>query len=168
MHSGFTNAELLATLPYLRRVAYYRTRNGDVAQDLVQATVVRMLHFKHQYQPGTRLKAWGVTILGSIWCQWVRNRQKWQKLILDVDLESATEGDATACFNSIDHIEARDYLHKFNEVNMSPAMRRAFNYICVEGLSYEEAAQKMQICAGTVKSRVFRAREAMLAKVEPV
>ncbi len=59
--------DLTALLPRLWRYAMVRCRNPDKANDLVQATCERALSRSHQFQAGTRLDAWTITIMQSIW-----------------------------------------------------------------------------------------------------
>ena len=59
--------DLTALLPRLWRYAMVLCRNQDRANDLVQATCERALSRWHQFQDGTRLDAWTITILQSIW-----------------------------------------------------------------------------------------------------
>jgi len=59
--------DLTALLQRLWRYAMVLCRNQDRANDLVQATCERTLSRRHQFQDGTRLDAWTITILQSIW-----------------------------------------------------------------------------------------------------
>jgi DNA-directed RNA polymerase specialized sigma24 family protein len=59
--------DLTALLPRLWRYAMVLYRNQDRTNDLVQATCERALSRWHQFQDGTRLDAWTITILQSIW-----------------------------------------------------------------------------------------------------
>ena len=59
--------DLTALLPRLWRYAMVKCRNPDKANDLVQATCERALSRSHQFQAGTRLDAWTITIMQSIW-----------------------------------------------------------------------------------------------------
>jgi RNA polymerase sigma-70 factor (ECF subfamily) len=59
--------ELAALLPRLWRYAMVKCRDPDRANDLVQATRERALSRSHQFQTGTRLDAWTITIMQSIW-----------------------------------------------------------------------------------------------------
>ena len=59
--------DLTALLPRLWRYAMVKCRNPDRANDLVQATCERALSRRHQFQAGTRLDAWTITIMQSIW-----------------------------------------------------------------------------------------------------
>jgi len=59
--------DLIALLPRLWRYAMVKCRNPDKANDLVQATCERALSRSHQFQAGTRLDDWTITIMQSIW-----------------------------------------------------------------------------------------------------
>jgi len=146
-------AGLVALLPRLWRYAVTLCRDGDRASDLVQATCERALSRRHQFTPGTRLDAWTFTILQSIWKNDIRREaiRRGQGL---VDAENAGLVDPRT------PADGKIFLADvFNLMDRLPeAQRSAIYLVYVEGLSYEEAAAALEIPAGTLTSRLVRAR----------
>src|SRR5690348_6391279 len=64
--SAAVRAELVGTLPTLRRFAISLCKSGEQADDLVQETALRALTCLHQFKPGTNMTAWLFTILRHI------------------------------------------------------------------------------------------------------
>ncbi|WP_066097394.1 RNA polymerase sigma factor RpoE [Xanthomonas massiliensis] len=92
----------------------------------------------------------------------------------DIDVEDAEQYDAGARLRDTDTPE-RELMRQQVEqtvmkaVNALPEeLRQAITLREVEGLSYEEIAQKMECPVGTVRSRIFRAREAIDAELRPL
>ena len=147
------NNDLSALLPRLWRYAFVLCRDADRSNDLVQATCERALSRREQFQPGTWLDAWTFTILQSIWKNDIR-REAIRRGQGFVDPEDA---------GLIDHRESAEgkiFLSEvLNAVDQLPeAQKSAVYLVYVEGLSYEEAAAALDIPAGTLTSRLVRAR----------
>lgn len=148
----FSN-DLSALLPRLWRYAFVLSRDADRAHDLVQATCERALSRRHQFQPGTRLDAWTFTILQSIWKNELR-RDAIRRGQGFVDAEDAGLADhRESAEGRIFLSEVLDAVEKLPE-----AQKSAVYLVYVEGLSYEEAAAVLEIPAGTLTSRLVRAR----------
>lgn len=149
---SFTD-DLSALLPRLWRYAVVICRDPDRANDLVQATCERALSRRTQFQPGTRLDAWTFTILQSIWKNDLR-REAIRRGQGFVDAEDAGLVDTR------ESAEGKIYLSEvLNAVDRLPeAQKSAIYLVYVEGLSYEEAATALDIPAGTLTSRLVRAR----------
>lgn len=153
MNDDNFNTDLSALLPRLWRYAYVICRNPDRANDLVQATCERALSRREQFQPGTRLDAWTFTILQSIWKNDLR-RDAVRRGQGFVDVEDA---------GLIDHRESAEGKIFLSEVlnaidTLPEAQKSAVYLVYVEGLSYDEAASALEIPAGTLTSRLVRAR----------
>lgn len=145
--------ELTALLPRLWRYAMVKCRDRDRASDLVQATCERALSRRHQFQPGTRLDAWTITIMQSIWKNDLR-RDAIRRGEGFVDVERAGLVDTS------ESAEGKIFLAEvLNAVDRLPeAQKEAVYLVYVEGLSYEEAATALEIPAGTLTSRLVRGR----------
>lgn len=145
--------ELAALLPRLWRYAYVVCRDRDRANDLVQATCERALSRRTQFQPGTRLDAWTFTILQSIWKNDLR-RESIRRGQGFIDAEEAGLVDTR------ESAEGRIFLAEvLNAVDRLPeAQKSAVYLVYVEGMSYEEASAVLDIPAGTLTSRLVRAR----------
>lgn len=128
-------------------------RNPDRANDLVQATCERALSRSHQFQEGTRLDAWTITILQSIWKNDLR-RDAIRRGEGFVDPEQAGLVDTR------ESAEGKIFLSEVLKMveQLPEAQKEAVYLVYVEGLSYEEAARALDIPAGTLTSRLVRGR----------
>ncbi len=153
MGTNTFNNDLTALLPHLWRYAMVKCRNPDRASDLVQATCKRALSRRHQFQPDTRLDAWTITIMQSIWKNDLR-RDAIRRGEGFVDVEHAGLVDTS------ETAEGKIFLAEvLNAVDQLPeAQKDAVYLVYVDGLSYEEAAAALDIPAGTLTSRLVRGR----------
>ena len=145
--------DLTALLPRLWRYAMVKCRNPDRANDLVQATCERALSRRHQFQAGTRLDAWTITIMQSIWKNDLR-RDSIRRGAGFVDAEEAGLVDTR------ESAEGKIFLAQVLQAvdRLPEAQKDAVYLVYVQGLSYEEAAAALDIPAGTLTSRLVRGR----------
>lgn len=147
--------EVTALVPALR--AFARALTGgerQLADDLVQDTMVNALQAQHQYQPGTNLEAWLFTIL--------RNRHRSLRARRYVTAEVSTDdlGALAWVAPPQEHrLEVIAFRHAFARLPRS--QREMLVLVTVRGLSYEAAAAICGCEIGTAKSRVHRARAAL-------
>ena len=145
--------DLTALLPRLWRYAMVKCRNPDRASDLVQATCERALSRSHQFQAGTRLDAWTITIMQSIWKNDLR-RDSIRRGAGFVDAEDAGLVDTR------ESAEGKIFLSQVLQAvdTLPEAQKDAVYLVYVQGLSYEEAAAALDIPTGTLTSRLVRGR----------
>lgn len=145
--------DLTALLPRLWRYAMVKCRNPDSANDLVQATCERALSRSHQFQVGTRLDAWTITIMQSIWKNDLR-RNAIRRGEGFVDVEDA------GLIDMRESAEGKIFLSEVLQAvdKLPEAQKDAVYLVYVQGLSYEEAAEALEIPAGTLTSRLVRGR----------
>jgi len=143
--------QLAGLLPRLRRFARTLTRNPHDADDLVQLALERALTRLKQWRPDTKLESWMFGIIKNAWIDELRARGRRAKVFAP---EEAAEhvGDASS--------EAQMEL-----LSMQSAMERlpdeqrlVVALVLVEGLSYQEAADVLEVPIGTVTSRLARGR----------
>lgn len=158
-------AGVLEHLDGLFNLAMWMARDRAVAEDLVQETCLRALRFRHQFQPGTNLRAWLFQILRSVF---ITQHRRVQRAGHRVDLE-ALEGQGAnpvrpaGAFPSggSDPLARVDIDAALEQV--PEEYRTAVVLSDIEGLSMAEVAAALNCPVGTVKSRLFRAR-ALLRK----
>jgi RNA polymerase sigma-70 factor (ECF subfamily) len=153
---------MVELLPRLRRFAVALTGDLDQADDLVQETCTRALARVEQWQPGTRLDSWMYRIAQNLWLDRVRARKVRGE---QVDVESA---EAVAGPDGREVVESRLTLSAVNAAmaHLAAEQRMLIALVCIDGLSYKEAAEITDTPIGTVMSRLARARRELHARLE--
>jgi len=120
---------------------------------LVQKTIVRALEKRHQFSAGTRLRSWLFTILHSIW----KNELRAQSIRKNVSFNSTEVEQAVSNSAPVDNTVFLNEVMK--QVNQLPeAQRTVITLVGVDGYSYKEVSDILEIPIGTVMSRLARAR----------
>ncbi|BDW94961.1 RNA polymerase sigma factor [Thalassospira tepidiphila] len=146
-------------VPALRRHAYRLTGSNDMAQDLVQDTLLKAISKKDQFEEGTSLKAWLHRILFNTFISGQR-REKTRGPQVDWDDLGDVYGHGS---NQMARLQLRDADRVLEGL---PAQEReAIMLTAVDDVSYQDAADQMCVEIGTVKSRVGRARRKLRASV---
>lgn len=142
-------------VPALQRYALSLARNSAAADDLVQECIVRALTKSRLYTPGTNLRAWLFTILHNLHVSEARRSAKWKQ---PADPEAALAGLSVPASQP-----STVMLRAVRKAMLAlPNEQRLILYLVgVEGQSYEDVSEAFDIPVGTVKSRCFRAREAL-------
>jgi RNA polymerase sigma-70 factor (ECF subfamily) len=152
-------AELVALIPHLR--AFARTLTGDptAADDLAQEAMMKAWDARASFEMGTNMKAWTFMILRNQF--YSEKRRSWRQSQLD---QEAAERTLVA----IDDPAAPVALNELRlGLGMLPSeQREALVLVGAGGFAYEEAAEICGCAVGTVKSRVSRARRALLGILE--
>lgn len=150
--------EILALLPSLRAFARSLTRCPFDADDLVQETLTKAMANIGQFTPGTNLRAWLFTIQRNSFYTTYHKRSREPVLMVDELpwVHSAASQEWTVMLKDVDRA-----LQKLPD-----DQREAVMLVGGGGLSYEEAAEICGCALGTIKSRVSRARAALLRLLE--
>lgn len=156
---------ILGEQPYLRGFARRLVRCESDADDLVQDTLLRAFHARDRFRPGTSVRAWTTTILRRLFLNRAV-RAKRRGLQTDTDsggaLESAIGRDAASYDESasiVDVLEDRlDDEVKRALGRVPEVYRTSFLLATVRELSCEEIGRELHVPAGTVMSRIHRAR----------
>jgi RNA polymerase sigma-70 factor (ECF subfamily) len=144
--------EIEATVPALRRYARALTRNADRADDLVQDCLERAIRKRSLFAPSGALKAWLFRILINLW----RNDLRFERRRGDhVPIDSLVSEPSVAAAQP-----GRIALAEMSRAidRLPDDQREALLLVVLEGLSYHEAASVLGIPAGTLMSRLGRAR----------
>ncbi len=139
-------------IPALRRFALWLARDAANADDLVQSCLERALSRWGSKRPAGSLKSWLFTILYRQFVDSRRRASRLQRFVEVFSDEPQLEPSAE------DTVMARSALESFGQ--LSADQRALLLMISVEGFSYQEAAQALDIPIGTVMSRLSRARQA--------
>ena len=129
------------------RFALHLTRDHALAEDVTQDTFLRAFRFIAGYRGGQRFGSWLFAIARNCAMDALRKRGRIAEVPerdvhVTPDATLRAELDAALAAISADH-------------------RDAFLLVEVFGLSYQEAADVLGVAVGTVKSRMFRARQAL-------
>lgn len=154
--------ELIVMLPRLRRFAYGLVGNMDEADDLLQEACAKAIENATSWAQGTRLDSWMYRIIQNTWKDSrrrnnvrARNSEKLQHhMDQQVDAETQIEDRMT-----LDKVRlAMDQLPDDQRVIVTMT--------CLEGVSYKQAAEILDLPIGTVMSRLSRGRRALQKMLE--
>ncbi|HVI55761.1 MAG TPA: sigma-70 family RNA polymerase sigma factor [Luteibacter sp.] len=140
-------------LPRLRRFALWLARDPHAADDLVQSTVERALSKWASRREDESLRAWLFAILYRLFLDGKRRASRYARFIGSLHEEEPT-------WPSAERVAiAHSTLAAFADLPVE--QRSLLLWITVEGMSYREVADILEIPIGTVMSRLSRARRAL-------
>ncbi len=153
--------QLVSLLPRLRRFGVTLTGSVDGANDLVQAACERALRAQDQWQPGSRLDSWLFRIMRNLWIDEIRKgRAQGLTQPLEEGLDVAGEDGVKTVELRSDGSAVERAIRRLPE-----DFRSVLVLVCIEDLSYREAAEVLSIPIGTVMSRLARARRAIATEL---
>jgi RNA polymerase sigma-70 factor (ECF subfamily) len=152
--SGFRQG-IQAAIPALRRYARALTRDAEIADDLVQDTLVRALRSEHLFHDGD-IRSWLYTILTNL------NRNRLRSLARKPTFAPIEENEPPDA--SGPESGARDIGRAL--ASLVDDQRVALLLVVLEGLSYREVAEVQGVPIGTVMSRLARARAQIKAYLD--
>ena len=162
--------EALPHVDDVYRFAYALTSQREDAEDVTQETFLRAFRSWHTYQPGTECRRWLFTICRNV----VRSRA-----LRPVEVElDAFEAESETIAAVLQHA---DLLNNTAELTIDHSLmgqaieqaigelpepyRTAVVLVDVEDLTYESAAQVLEVPIGTVRSRLFRGRRLLQSEL---
>lgn len=153
--------DLVAQVPKLRRFALSLVGNLQDADDLVQAACEKALRNAAQFEPGTRMDSWMYRIIQTLWLD---DKRKQTRRGVSIDPDDAFLSDEGKAANLP---EDRLMLARTRSAmaELPEGQREVLALVAIEGLSYREAAETLNLPLGTVMSRLSRARNALLPKL---
>jgi len=154
--------QIVELLPRLRRLARVLARDMTDADDLVQATVERALIHQDQWRPGTRLDSWMFRIMKNAWIDESRSRNRRGKVFAPEEQGESVGHDGAAAMEA--RLAASEVEKAMNR--LPDEQRLAVALVLVDGLSYKEAAEVLEVPQGTLTSRLVRGRMALLAELD--
>lgn len=161
--------DALPLLDPLYAGALRMTRNPSDAEDLVQETMLRAYRSFDRFEAGTNLKAWLFRIMTNAYINTYRKRQREpqkvsQDELADFDLYQELKDhdprwEATPENIVLDSLVDSDIIQAIDE--LPEQFRLAVVLSDIEGFSYAEMAEIMDVPMGTVMSRLHRGRKAL-------
>lgn len=155
--------EFFPHMEALKTFAFHLTYNDAEAEDLVQETYLKAHKFIDRYVSGTNAKAWLFKILKNAYINEYRKKSKAPKKIDFEDVVSWQDSDDPKKQGFADLRQELFKDRMGDEVtmalNMLPIDFRTVILLCdIEGFTYEEISKIIDVPIGTVRSRLFRAR----------
>jgi len=149
-------AQLAQVIPHLRAFGRSLSGNRDLADDLVQETLLKAWAARKRFQAGTNMRAWTFIILRNLFLSQMRRARfkgEWDDLVADRVLAAPASQDK--------HVELADMQRAL--MHLPQPQREALILVGAGGFAYEEAAEICNVAVGTTKSRVARGRVALEA-----
>jgi RNA polymerase sigma-70 factor (ECF subfamily) len=150
---------LAETIPHLRAFGYSLCGKMDVADDLVQDTMLKAWAARARFRPDTSMRAWTFVILRNCYISQMRRN----KFTAPYD-EGVAERTLTSNSDQQSPLHLEDV--RMALLQLGADQREAIILVGAGGFSYEEAAEICNCAVGTMKSRVSRARAALVAMMD--
>jgi RNA polymerase sigma-70 factor (ECF subfamily) len=146
--------------PQLRRFAYALTRNPADADDLLQATLERVL--SRPKPEDVELARWSYTVCRNVWIDEIRSRK------VRRDAAPAVAAQPEPQVSTEDAFASRMALQRAQEgIDQLPQeQREVLAMVAIGGMAYRDAAEALSVPIGTVMSRLARARAALAAYMD--
>lgn len=136
--------------------AYRLTNNYEDARDLIQETAMRAFNNREKFQMGTNFHGWVITIMRNTFIN-IYRKKKHRATSLEPTgsfvFENGDQFDDNAGNSNLMMGELLELVHKLSDTYSKPFL------LFYEGYKYEEIAEQMHLPIGTVKSRIFFARQ---------
>ena len=148
--------QLAQVIPHLRAFGRSLSGSRDVADDLVQETLLKAWAARKRFQAGTNMRAWTFIILRNLFLSQMRRARfkgEWDEITASKLLAAPASQDR--------HIELSDMQRAL--LHLPQPQREALILVGAGGFAYEEAAEICGCAVGTIKSRVARGRVALEA-----
>ncbi|MES2445488.1 MAG: sigma-70 family RNA polymerase sigma factor [Pseudomonadota bacterium] len=148
--------QLAIVIPHLRAFGRSLSGSRDLADDLVQETLLKAWAARKRFQAGTNMRAWTFIILRNLYLSQMRRARfkgEWDDLVADRLLAAPASQDR--------HVELNDLQRAL--LHLPQPQREALILVGAGGFAYEEAAEICHVAVGTIKSRVARGRVALEA-----
>ncbi len=148
--------QLGQVIPHLRAFGRSLSGSRDLADDLVQETLLKAWAARKRFQAGTNMRAWTFIILRNLFLSQMRRARfkgEWDEITASKMLAAPASQDR--------HVELTDMQRAL--LHLPQPQREALILVGAGGFAYEEAAEICGCAVGTIKSRVARGRVALEA-----
>jgi RNA polymerase sigma factor (sigma-70 family) len=139
------------------------TRSRQDAEDLVQETSIKAYRYRDRFAPGTNYKSWICTIMRNTFINNYRKRKSRNHINQPVEDFSFALESQNAIPNEAEHnLRMKSYLKVIKNLKDIYSIPFMMFY---QGFEYQEIAEQLNIPIGTVKSRIFVARQKLKQKI---
>jgi RNA polymerase sigma-70 factor (ECF subfamily) len=157
------NAEMIPHMDALYNFAIRLASDPNDAEDLVQDTIVKAYRFFASYERGTNAKAWLFRILKN---SYINNYRKQSKQPYQVDYDEISTYYESVRSERSDTTDMEEIMYRellddevTRALNKLPEDFRTVVLLCdIEGFTYEEIANMLDVPIGTIRSRLHRGR----------
>lgn len=149
---GEFEAALVTHVPALRRYALGLTRHREDADDLVHDCLALAIQKQNLWQPGTKLKSWLFTLLHNLFVNDYRKRRA-RPVQVSYETTRVRGESATSRPPDVTLLQLERALSVLRSEH-----REVVLLVSVQGFSYVEAAEIIDVPLGTIRSRLSRAR----------
>jgi RNA polymerase sigma-70 factor (ECF subfamily) len=154
--------DLISLLPRLRRFASGLCGDLATADDLVQEACGRAIANQDKWQPGTRLDSWMYRIVQNLYRDQLRVKGVFHRYAAEKSLSMDQSVDGALVMEK----RAELGIVQAGIQDLPEDQRAVLLMVCVEGLSYRETAETLEVPVGTVMSRLARARQRLSALLD--
>lgn len=171
VRSGDTNAFEVLVLEHQKKIYNLALRmlgNEEDALDMAQEAFIRAFNSLDGFRGDSKFSVWLYRLTSNICIDFIRSRNKKQASSLTYDnpddeaQELELPDDRFSPHAALENKELRDAVYRGLD-QLSPEYRQILLLREINGLSYEEIGRVLQLESGTVKSRIFRARQKLCA-----
>lgn len=162
--------EAVPHMDALYNFALKMTGDSDDANDLLQETYLKAFRFFDKFEKGTNCKAWLFSIMKNTFINTYRKQSKEPDKVDYEDVENFYENIKASSTDDA-HLEKEIFDNLLDDelseaISGLPEDFRTVILLCdIEGYSYEEIADFVDIPVGTVRSRLHRARKMLYTKL---
>ncbi len=178
--AGDQRAFELLVIKYQRRIQRLigrMVRDTDLVEDIAQETFIRAYRALHQFRGESQFYTWLYRIAANTAKKYLLQLKR-DNVVFEASFQSDDDADETSRQKSEPTtsetpesvLAAREIAAAVNAAleQLPEELRQAITLREMEGLSYDEIAEMMNCPIGTVRSRIFRAREAVSARIKPM
>lgn len=177
--AGDQKAYELLVIKYQRRIQRLigrMVRDVDLVEDIAQETFIRAYRALAQFRGDAQFYTWLYRIAVNTAKKALMDLKR-NPTISENSFKSGDEDETSPLENELTSVETPEALLASKEIAgmvnaameaLPEELRQAITLREIEGLSYEEISEVMNCPIGTVRSRIFRAREAISARVKPL
>jgi RNA polymerase sigma-70 factor (ECF subfamily) len=153
------------------RFAYGLCGNESDARELVQEALVKIIDKADQYDDTLSLESWFLTVMKNLFMDHMRHWERRRGISLDVSIgEGLTLSDAmpdTREVSLLDRLQREENVSQVRCALLSLTIdaREVLTLVDINGMSYDQAALIIGCPAGTIRSRLSRARGTLKARL---
>lgn len=154
------NKKLLDLRQVMEYFALSLTKNNDDAADLTQETCLKALKYKNQYKANTNFKAWLLTIMKNTFINQYNRNVRYRAFV------DTTDANEALISNKVDQFASPEKRFYYNEIKEGiSSLKEEYGVpfqMHLDGYKYKEIAEKLSIPIGTVKSRIYIAKQMLI------